>query len=139
MRHAFNLDALVTHDLEPLDPAPDRIDDCLAQDRDPDQEDPGRPGRLRNRIVEITGCEIRAERDTKETVKALTVEIDDLKQRRGTTPKHVRAGDLTETDKLDTLPTCDANIRPEPENGILRVRIPGGLIPMFGPLFFLRR
>ncbi len=63
-----------------------------------------RPGRLRNLIVEAAGREARADRNTKETVEALTVEIDDLKQRRDATPKHARTGDLIKTDKLEALP-----------------------------------
>ncbi len=125
MRDAFNLDARVIHDLEPLDLDQTVVNPVWRGIEARIKAIQASPGPAAQRIVEAPGCETRADRDTKEIVAALTAEIDDLKQRRGDTPKHIRTSDLIKTDKLEALPICDANIRLEPENGILRVRIPG--------------
>ena len=100
--------------------------------------------------------------------KAIAGELEELKQQRADLPTHVRAGDLSEQDKLDALPvgrrlfmdvvrmlayraetrmlapvlaaqgkkpnarrllrallTSDANLIPEPDQGILRVQLLG--------------
>ena len=167
MRDEFNLDALPTHELEPL--APDtmvvnplrraydkairRLDHQLA--------------RLRNRVAEATRKK-QPTAELKSEVRDLEGAREIVRASRREVPRHCRAGDLDQAQKLDALPsrerllldvirmiayraetrmmlpvmqaqgnkthprkllqalmTADADILPDPANGVLRVRILG--------------
>ena len=66
---------------------------------------PRKANAARNRLVEARQ-EQRRDRATRleADAKELATELDQLKQERADTPTHVRAGDLSEQDKLDALP-----------------------------------
>ena len=104
LREQFNLDALPSHDMQPLDPDARvvnpvrralektirRVRSRLAAARD----------RLAAALQEQGHDTSRLDADT----KVLAAELDALKQQRADLPTHVRAGDLSEQDKLDALP-----------------------------------
>ena len=104
LREQFNLDALPSHDLEPLEP-------------DAQVVNPARRAlekvirRVRSRLVaardRLAAALQEQRRDTSRLdadATALAGELDQLKQQRADLPTHVRAGDLSEQDKLDALP-----------------------------------
>ncbi len=167
MRDAFNLDALPDHALEPVDPdarvvnpAHRTVEKAIAKLR-------SRLKSLHLRIVRATK-KGRPLDDLVAEAGALDEELEAFKEQRKDLPRHVRAGDLPENQRLDALPvarrlfvdvirmicyraetrmmppvieaqgkkpnarkllaalmTADANILPDPENGILRVQILG--------------
>lgn len=168
MRDEFNLDALPTRELEPL--APDtmvvnplrraydkairRLDHQLA--------------RRRNRVAEATRKKKQPTAELKSEVRDLEGAREMVKASRRAVPRHCRAGDLDEAERLDALPSrerllfdvirmiayraetrmmlpvmqaqgkkahprkllrallaADADILPDPADGVLRVRILG--------------
>ena len=167
MRDEFNLDALPTHELEPL--APDTlVVNPLRRAYDKAIRSLDRQlARLRNRIADAT----RKKRPTvelKSEVRDLEDALEIVKASRRDVPKHCPAGDLDEAEQLDALPsrerllldvirmiayrtetrmmlpvmqaqgqkphprkllrallTADADILPDPANGVLRVHILG--------------
>ena len=167
MRDEFNLDALPTHDLDPLDPDT-RVVNPLRRAYDKAIRRVDRQlARLRNRVADAT----RKKKPTvelKSEVRDLEDVIEIVKASRKDVPKHCRAGDLDEAEQLDALPsrerllldvirmiayrtetrmmlpvmqaqgqkphprkllrallTADADILPDPANGVLRVHILG--------------
>ena len=107
LREQFNLDSLPTHDLEPLDPD--------AQVVNPVRRALEKTiGRVRSRLAAVRNRLVPAQQepdpDTANRLdadaKALAGELDELQQQRVDTPTHVRAGDLSEQDKLDALPVA---------------------------------
>ena len=169
LREQFNLDSLPSHDLEPLDPDLQVVNPVRRALEKTIRQVRSRLAAARNRRAEALQ---EQRRDTatghKDEAKALAAELDALKQQRADTPAHVRAGDLSEQDKLDALPvgrrlfmdvvrmiayraetrmlapvlsvqgkkpnarrllrallTSDANIIPDPAQGILRIQLLG--------------
>ena len=106
LREQFNLDALPTHDLEPLDPDAQVVNPVRrALDKT--------IKRVRSRLAaardRLAAALLEQRRDTaslEDDAKALGDELDELKQQRDDLPTHVRAGDLSEQDKLDALPVA---------------------------------
>ena len=85
LREQFNLDALPTHDLEPLDPDAQvvvrrALEKTIRRVR-------SRLAAVRNRLVPA-----QQEPDFEADAKALAGELDELQQQRVDTPTHVRAG-----------------------------------------------
>ena len=107
LREQFNLDSLPTHDLEPLDPDAQVVNPVRRALEKTIRRVRSRLAAVRNRLVPALqepdpDTANRLEADA----KALAGELDELKQQRGDTPTHVRAGDLSEQDKLDALPVA---------------------------------
>ncbi len=167
MRDEFNLDALPTHELEPLDPAAMVVNPLRrAYDKAIHRLD-RQLGRLRNRIAD-TARKKQPTAELRREVRDLQDVRDIVRASRRETPKHCRAGDLDEAEQLDALParerllldvirmiayraetrmmlpvmqaqghkphprkllqallTADADILPDPGNGLLRVHILG--------------
>ena len=169
LREQFNLDALPSHGLEPLDPAAQVVNPVRRALEKTIRRVRSRLATARNRLAEALQAEHR-DRATRLAADAQTLvaELDQLKQQRADTPTHVRAGELPEQDKLDALPlggrlfmdvvrmiayraetrmmtpvltaqgkkpnarrllrallTSDANIIPQPDEGILRIQLLG--------------
>ena len=105
LREQFNLDSLPTHDLEPLDPDAQVVNPVRRVLEKTIRRVRSRLAAARNRLVEARQ-EQRRDRATRleADAKELATELDQLKQERADTPTHVRAGDLSEQDKLDALP-----------------------------------
>ena len=105
LREQFNLDSLPTHDLEPLDPDAQVVNPVRRALEKTIRRVRSRLAAVRNRIAEALQAQ---HRDTATRLEAdahaLAAELDELKQERSDTPAHVRAGDLSEPDKLDALP-----------------------------------
>ena len=109
MREEFNLDALPVHGLAELDPEAEIVNpDWRELDRAIRRRH-ARLGPRRNKIArllkgrpskaaEAGAARLRAECDE------LEAEAEELKRRRRETPKHVRAADLDEAQRLDALP-----------------------------------
>ena len=105
LREQFNLDALPTHDLEPLDPDAAVVNPVRRALEKTIRRLRSRLAAVRNRLVPAqqepdSNTANRLEADA----KALAGELDQLKQQRVDTPTHVRAGNLSQQDKLDALP-----------------------------------
>jgi hypothetical protein len=105
LREQFNLDSLPTHDLEPLDPDAQVVNPVRRALEKTIRRVRSRLAAVRNRLVPAqqepdSDTANRLEADA----KALAGELDELQQQRVDTPTHVRAGDLSEQDKLDALP-----------------------------------
>ena len=105
LREQFNLDALPTHDLEPLDPDAAVVNPVRRALEKTIRRVRSRLAAVRNRLVPAqqepdSDTANRLEADA----KALAGELDELQQQRVDTPTHVRAGNLSEQDKLDALP-----------------------------------
>ena len=169
LREQFNLDALPSHGLEPLDPEAQVVNPVRRTLEKTIRRVRSRLATARNRLAEALQAEHR-DRATRLAADAQTLvaELDQLKQQRADTPTHVRAGELPEQDKLDALPvggrlfmdvvrmiayraetrmmapvltaqgkkpnarrllrallTSDANIIPQPDEGILRIQLLG--------------
>ena len=105
MREQFNLDSLPSHDLEPLDPDAQVVNPVRRALEKTIRRVRSRLAAVRNRLVPA-----QQEPDTANRLdadaKALAGELDELQQQRVDTPTHVRAGDLSEQDKLDALPVA---------------------------------
>ena len=105
LREQFNLDALPGHDREPLDPDAQVVNPVRRALEKTIRRVRSRLAAVRNRIAEALQAQ---HRDTATRLEAdahaLAAELDELKQERSDTPAHVRAGDLSEQDKLDALP-----------------------------------
>ena len=103
LREQFNLDSLPTHDLEPLDPDAQVVNPVRRALEKTIRRVRSRLAAVRNRLVPA-----QQEPDTANRLdadaKALAGELDELQQQRVDTPTHVRAGNLSEQDKLDALP-----------------------------------
>ena len=168
LREQFNLDALPTHDLEPLDPDAPVVNPVRRALEKTIRRVRSRLAAARDRLAAAMQEQRRDTARLDAEAKALAGELDDLKQRRADLPTHVRAGDLCQQDKLDALPvggrlfmdvvrmiayraesrmmapvigaqgkkpnarrllrallTCDANIIPVHDRGILRVQFLG--------------
>ena len=105
LREQFNLDSLPTHDLEPLDPDAQVVNPVRRALEKTIRRVRSRLAAVRNRLVPALqepdpDTANRLEADA----KVLAGELEELKQQRLDTPTHVRAGDLSEQDKLDALP-----------------------------------
>jgi hypothetical protein len=105
LREQFNLDSLPTHDLEPLDPDAQVVNPVRRALEKTIRRVRSRLAAVRNRLVPAqqepdSDTANRLEADA----KALAGELDELQQQRVDTPTHVRAGDLSEQDRLDALP-----------------------------------
>ena len=169
LREQFNLDALPSHGLEPLDPEAQVVNPVRRALEKTIRRVRSRLAAARNRLAEALQAEHR-DNVTRLAADAQTLvaELDQLKQQRADTPTHVRAGELPEQDKLDALPvggrlfmdvvrmiayraetrmmapvltaqgkkpnarrllrallTSDANIIPQPDEGILRIQLLG--------------
>ena len=168
LREQFNLDALPTHDLQPLDPDARVVNPVRRALEKTIRRVRSRLAAARDRLAAALQEQRRDTASLDADATALAGELDELKQQRAELPTHVRAGDLSEQDKLDTLPvggrlfmdvvrmiayraetrmmapvigaqgkkpnarrllrallTCDANIIPDHEHGILRVQLLG--------------
>ncbi len=105
LREQFNLDALPTHDLEPLDPNAQVVNPVRRALEKTIRRVRSRLAAARDRLAAALQ---EQRRDTatrlEDDAKALAGELDELKQKRADLPTHVRAGDLSEQDKLDALP-----------------------------------
>ena len=105
LREQFNLDALTTHDLEPLDPNAQVVNPMRRALEKTIRRIRSRLAAARDRLAAALQ---EQRRDTatrlEDDAKALAGELDELKQQRVDLPTHVRAGDLSEHDKLDALP-----------------------------------
>ena len=105
MREQFNLDSLPSHDLEPLDPDAQVVNPVRRALEKTIRRVRSRLATARNRLAEALQ---EHHRDTATRLdadaNALAAELDQLKQQRAHTLTHVRAGDLSEQDKLDALP-----------------------------------
>ena len=168
LREQFNLDALPTHDLEPLDPDAQVVNPVRRALEKTIRRVRSRLAAARDRLAAALQEQRRDTASLDANATALAGELDELKQQRAELPTHVRAGDLSEQDKLDALPiggrlfmdvvrmiayraetrmmapvigaqgkkpnarrllrallTCDANIIPVHDRGILRVQFLG--------------
>ena len=167
MRDEFNLDALPTRELEPLDPDT-MVVNPLRRAYDKAVRNLDRQlGRLRNRIADAARKK-RPTADLRKELRDLEGGREIVRSSRREVPTHCRAGDLDEAEQLDALParerllldvirviayraetrmmlpvmqaqgrkphprkllrallTADADILPDPANGVLRVRILG--------------
>ena len=107
LREQFNLDSLPTHDLEPLDPDAQVVNPVRRALEKTIRRVRSRLAAVRNRLVP---AQQEPDPDTANRLdadaKALAGELDELQQQRVDTPTHVRAGDLSEQDKLDALPVA---------------------------------
>ena len=104
LREQFNLDSLPTHDLEPLDPDAQVVNPVRRALEHTIRRVRSRLAAVRDRLAAAL---LEPHRDTTSLdadAKALAGELDELKQQRADLPTHVRAGDLSEQDKLDALP-----------------------------------
>ena len=169
LREQFNLDALPSHGLEPLDPDAQVVNPVRRALEKTIRRVRSRLAAAHNRLAEALQAEHR-DRATrlKADAQTLAAELDQLKQQRADTPTHVRAGHLPEPDQLDALPVggrlfmdvvrmiayraetrmmapvltaqgkkpnarrllrallnSDANIIPQPDEGILRIQLLG--------------
>ena len=167
MRQEFNLDALPTHDLEPLDPDARVVNPIWRRHDKTIRNGKRRLARLRERIAAAIRKQKPADKLTSEAENLETI-IETATADRRNAPRHCRVGDLDETERLDALPsrqrlfldvirmvayraetrmmlpviqaqgkkphsrkllrsllTADADILPDPDNGILRVHILG--------------
>ena len=169
LREQFNLDALPSHALEPLDPDAQVVNPVRRALEKTIRRVRSRLAAARDRLAEALQAEHRDRATRLEAdAQTLVAELDQLKQQRADTPTHVRAGDLPQQDKLDALPlggrlfmdvvrmiayraetrmmapvltaqgkkpnarrllrallTSDANIIPQPDEGILRIQLLG--------------
>ena len=168
LREQFNLDALPTHDLQPLDPDARVVNPVRRALEKTIKRVLSRLAAARGRLAAALQEQRRDTASLDADATALAGELDELKQQRAELPTHVRAGDLSEQDKLDALPvagrlfmdvvrmiayraetrmmapvisaqgnkpnarrllrallTCDANLIPEHDRGILRVQLLG--------------
>ena len=167
MRDEFNLDALPTHQLEPLAPDTMVVNPLRRAYDKAIRSAERRLARLRNRIAGAA----RKKRPTaqlRSEVRDLEGALEIAKASRRNVPKHCRAGDLDEDRQLDALPSrdrllldvirmiayraetrmmlpvmqiqgkkphprkllqalmaADADVLPDPANGVLRVHILG--------------
>ena len=107
LREQFNLDSLPTHDLEPLDPDAQVVNPVRRALEKTIRRVRSRLAAVRNRLVP---AQQEPDPDTANRLdadaKALAGELDELQQQRVDTPTHVRAGNLSEQDKLDALPVA---------------------------------
>ena len=107
LREQFNLDSLPTHDLEPLDPDAQVVNPVRRALEKTIRRVRSRLAAVRNRLVP---AQQEPDPDTANRLaadaKAVAGELDELQQQRVDTPTHVRAGDLSEQDKLDALPVA---------------------------------
>ena len=107
MRDTFNVDALPSHELVPVDPDalvvnPVRraVEKAMAKVR-------MRLYSLRQRLVTAAGAGRRETvEDLTATLDTLDGEFEALKEQRDGLARHVRAGDLCEDDRLDALPVA---------------------------------
>ena len=105
LREQFNLDALPSHGLEPLDPAAQVVNPVRRALEKTIRRVRSRLATARNRLAEALQADHRDSATRLEAdAQTLVAELDELKQQRADTPTHVRAGDLPEQDKLDALP-----------------------------------
>ncbi len=167
MRDEFNLDALPTHELEPLDPDTMVVNPLRRAYDKAIRSAERRLARLRNRIAGAARKK-RPKAQLRREVSDLEGALEIARASRRNVPKHCRAGDLDEDQQLDALPsrdrllldiirmiayraetrmmlpvmqgqgkkphprkllqalmTADADILPDPANGVLRVHILG--------------
>ena len=107
LREQFNLDSLPTHDLEPLDPDAQVVNPVRRALEKTIRRVRSRLAAVRNRLVP---AQQEPDPDTANRLaadaNAVAGELDELQQQRVDTPTHVRAGDLSEQDKLDALPVA---------------------------------
>ena len=107
LREQFNLDSLPSHDLEPLDPDAQVVNPVRRALEKTIRRVRSRLAAVRNRLVP---AQQEPDPDTANRLaadaKAVAGELDELQQQRVDTPTHVRAGDLSEQDKLDALPVA---------------------------------
>jgi len=104
MRDEFNLDALPTRELEPLAPDTMIVNPLRrAYDKAIHRLD-HQLGRLRNRVAEAAGKKLQTG-ELKSEVRDLEGAREIVKASRRGVPRHCRAGDLGEAEKLDALPS----------------------------------
>ena len=107
LREQFNLDSLPTHDLEPLDPDAQVVNPVRRALEKTIRRVRSRLAAVRNRLVP---AQQEPDPDTANRLaadaNAVAGELDELQQQRVDTPTHVRAGDLSEQDKLHALPVA---------------------------------
>ena len=107
LREQFNLDSLPTHDLEPLDPDAQVVNPVRRALEKTIRRVRSRLAAVRNRLVP---AQQEPDPDIANRLaadaKAVAGELDELQQQRVDTPTHVRAGNLSEQDKLDALPVA---------------------------------
>ena len=107
LREQFNLDSLPTHDLAPLDPDAQVVNPVRRALEKTIRRVRSRLAAVRNRLVP---AQQEPDPDTANRLaadaKAVAGELDELQQQRVDTPTHVRAGNLSEQDKLDALPVA---------------------------------
>ena len=168
LREQFNLDSLPSHELEPLDPDLQVVNPVRRALEKTIRRVRSRLAAARDRRAAAQQEQRRDTASLDADAKAIAGELEELKQQRADLPTHVRAGDLSEQDKLDALPvgrrlfmdivrmlayraetrmlapvlaaqgkkpnarrllrallTSDANLIPEPDQGILRVQFLG--------------
>lgn len=103
MRDEFNLDALPTHELEPLDPDTMVVNPLRrAYDKATRRLDL-RLGRLRSRIADAARKK-QPTAELKSELRDVQDACDIVKASRRQLPTHCRAGDLDDAERLDTLP-----------------------------------
>ena len=105
LREQFNLDSLPTHDLAPIDPEAQVVNPVRRALEKTIRQVRSRLSAARNRLA---GALQEPNRDTatrlEADAQALDERLEALRQERADTPTHVRAGDLSEQDRLDALP-----------------------------------
>ena len=104
LREQFNLDALPTHDLEPLDPDAQVVNPARRALEKTIRRVRSRLAAARDRLAAALQEQRRDTASLDAEAKALAGELDELKQQRAELPTHIRAGDLSEQDTLDALP-----------------------------------
>ena len=105
LREQFNLDSLPTHDLDPIDPDAQVVNPVRRALEKTIRRVRSRLSAARNRLAVALK---EPNRDTttrlEADAQALDERLEALRQERADTPTHVRAGDLSEQDRLDALP-----------------------------------
>ena len=112
LRERFNLDALPSHDLQPLDPNAQVVNPVRRALEQTIRRVRSRLAAARDRLA-VALQEQRRDTATRleDDATALAGELDALKQQRADLPTHVRAGDLPEQDKYRQSRHCPNGLR----------------------------
>ena len=94
MRDEFNLDALTSHDLEPMDPETRVVNPSMRELK--------KDIKKKRKILEKRRSDAFRDHGTRDSTDALESELEELKELARSTPTHVKAGELDEP--LDALP-----------------------------------